>query len=369
MKNTILSLIDRFINYQKNLSGGKLIGFGVTLLTGGAIAKLLVQSNIVGEFHTSYGNITVHLTAGGVEWYAIVIGIILIASGIYLHVKKATTSKLTPLEIQSLPKANTSHLRNYLIENLKGSIGDGHFSDLRGAFISVPHNIDNWCEVITQKLKSVDEFLEQSGRSNPDMKLAVGAIAHAPLLAAIGYYLTNRSNAIFYCWNRDKRSWINTEDYTDSNKHFRIECVNSRVHAQQVGIVLQCSIPINISEFLESTGCETCYLVTLNDIGLGNLFSAHEQQRLCREFRNLYNNTIRPQHPTIKQIDITISAQASFVMRLGAEFNQNHMPERVRVWHFENRKYPWSLSIFPHKKLHPINIEWNTKVIEDISVA
>lgn len=360
MKDTFLSLLDRFINYKKNLSGGKLVGVGATLLTGGTVAKLLVQSDIVGEFHTPYGNITVNLTAGGVEWYAIAMGIILIVSGMYLHLKKATTSKLTPLEIQSLPKADASHLRSHLIENSRGSVGDGHFSDLRGSFIAESLDIDDWREAITEKLRSVREFLEQSGRSNPDMKLAIGAIAHVPLLAAIGYYLTNRTNAIFYCWNRDKRTWINTEDHTDGGKRFHIECVKSSGNSQQVGIILQCSIPVNTEEFLKQTNCEACYLVSLDRVGLGNLFSAHEQQRLCREFREFYNQTIRPQHPQINRLDVTISAQASFVMRLGAEFNQNHMPEEIRVWHFENQKYPWSLSIFPHRRRNPINIEWNT---------
>jgi hypothetical protein len=360
MKDTFLSLLDRFINYKKNLSGGKLVGVGATLLTGGTVAKLLVQSDIVGEFHTPYGNITVNLTAGGIEWYAIAMGVILIVSGIYLHLKKATTSKLTPLEIQSLPKADASHLRSHLIENSRGSVGDGHFSDLRGSFIAESLDIDDWREAITEKLRSVREFLEQSGRSNPDMKLAIGAIAHVPLLAAIGYYLTNRTNAIFYCWNRDKRTWINTEDHTDGGKRFHIECVKSSGNAQQVGIILQCSIPVNTEEFLKQTNCEACYLVSLDRVGLGNLFSAYEQQRLCREFREFYNQTIRPQHPQINRLDVTISAQASFVMRLGAEFNQNHMPEEIRVWHFENQKYPWSLSIFPHRRRNPINIEWNT---------
>lgn len=360
MKDTILSLIDRYINYQKNLSGGKLIGAGIKLLAGGMCLNLLIRATITGSLHTAYGDISASLEAGGLEWYVIAPALALIGSGIVLHFKKATTSKLTPLEIQSLPKADASHLRSHLLENSRGSVGDGHFSDLRGSFIAEPLNIDDWREAITEKLKGVREFLEQSGRSNPDMKLAVGAIAHVPLLAAIGYYLTNRTNAIFYCWNRDKRAWINTEDHTDGGKRFHIECVKSSGNAQQVGIILQCSIPVNTEEFLEQTNCEACYLVSLDRVGLGNLFSAYEQQRLCREFREFYNQTIRPQHPQINRLDVTISAQASFVMRLGAEFNQNHMPEEIRVWHFENQKYPWSLSIFPHKRRNPISIEWNT---------
>lgn len=358
MKDTILSLLDRYLNYQKNVSGGKLIGAGIKLLTGYMFLNLLVRATITGSLHTAYGDISASLEAGGLEWYVIAPSLALIGSGIMLHFKKATTSKVTPLEIQSLPKADVSHLRNHLIENSRGSVGDGHFSDIRSLFNTTPMDVTDWREAITGKLRSIHDFLEQSGRSNPDMKLAIGAIAHVPLLAAIGYYLTNRTGAIFYCWNRDKRAWINTEDHTDTGKRFHIECIKGESNAQQVGIILQCSIPVNTDEFLEQTNCKACYLVSLDKVALGNLFSAHEQQRLCREFRELYNQTIRPQHPKINRLDVTIAAQPSFVMRLGGEFNQNHMPEEIRVWHFENQKYPWSLSIFPHQRRNPIDVEW-----------
>lgn len=360
MKNILLSLIDRFINYQKRLSGGKLIKAGIALLIGPVVLNLLMQFAIEGSFHTAYGNIKTSMEAGGLEWYIIVSALALITAGIILYFKQATTSKITPIEIQSLPKIDVSHLRSHLIESSKGSIGDGHFTDLRDSFNTAPLDIDIWRDDIIEKLRNIRNFLEQSGRSNPDMKLAIGGIGHAPILVATGYYLTNRTNAIFYCWHRDKRAWINTEDQTDTGKSFHIKCIKNKNNARQIGIIIQCSIPINHEEFLKNTTCDVCYLVSLDKIELGSLFSAHEQQRLCREFGELYNQTIRPQHPKIKQLDITISAQASFVMRLGAEFNQNHMPEEVRTWHFENQKYPWFLSLFPHRRRNPINIEWNT---------
>lgn len=362
MKNILLSLIDRFINYKKRVSASQLIGYGVILLTGPMVLDLLLQSSIEGSFQTAFGNIKTSIEAGGLEWYVIVPAILLIFTGIILHFKQATTSNLTPLEIQSLPKADISNLRNHIFKNLRGNIGDGYFLDLRNLFHAPPENIDMWRNNVIEKLKSVRNTLEQSGKSNPDMQLAIGGVGHVPILIAIGFYLTNRINAIFYCWHRDKRLWVNTEDQTDRGNYFHTKCIKNKENSQKIGVILQCSIPINQEEFLNSSNSDTYYLISLNNIGSGNLFSAHEQQRLCREFGEIYNQIIRPQHPKISHLDITISAQASFILRLGAEFNQNHMPEKIKIWHFENQQYPWFLCLYPHQKYNPIDIKLNANI-------
>lgn len=219
----------------------------------------------------------------------------------------------------------------------------------------------NFLPIVVGKLKTFSsEFLRRAQENEPSKPLALGAIAHVPFCFALGFLVSNKLHSNYFCWNRDKKNWVDCRQKLDSGLTSKFSLVNNDqlddFSVKAIGISIEISSTSNPKKFEESLGLDCYVRVSVSEQKIGNIYSDDEQIRLVAEIREYLNKTILKKFPNLEEIHLTVLAQASFVMRLGADFNQNHIP-KVFIHHYSpsvENSYPWGVVLIPGTQ----NIDW-----------
>lgn len=222
--------------------------------------------------------------------------------------------------------------------------------------------------------KFAQENLVKINDFESDHPLAIGALAHVPHCFSLGFLVANRRLVHYYCWNRDskkseKSRWVDCRDQRTRGQSIRgrvnviqSEHVNKPEDVTKIGLSIEMSIPSNPENFLEKIGADVVYQVGLKNQSIGNLFSEKEQVKIISEIRWLINNEILIRYKNLEELHLSITGQASFIMRLGADMNQNHLPKVIKVYHFENQNYPWCFELSPNND----NVQFSVLVNEEV---
>lgn len=207
--------------------------------------------------------------------------------------------------------------------------------------------------VVTQKLEGFSRSFLPKARKEPTKPIALGSIAHVPFCFALGFIVGNKSLTNFFCWNREKREWVDCRDKLDSGLSAEFEITQAKAVANEnvttIGLSIEISFHSDEAVFSAFLGLDRCVKVYVKNQFVGNIFSDEEQARLVSQIRDYVNKSLIKNFPNITELHLTIMAQASFVMRLGSEFNQNHIP-KIFVYHFRPDRencYPWRLELTP----------------------
>lgn len=215
--------------------------------------------------------------------------------------------------------------------------------------------------VIIDQFNSFNNNFLKKSRGDSLKPFALGAIAHVPFCFALGFLIGNRSKNNYYCWNRDKKEWIDCRSRPDLGSSAKFithtSTGTSDTEVRAVGISIEISFKSDEAEFMASNFLDACVKVSVDDQSIGNIFSDVEQTRIVSQIREYINNQLLQKFPNLSELHITVMAQASFIMRLGAEFNQNHMPKNF-IYHYDSNsaeKYPWNLELTPGLE----KIDWN----------
>lgn len=269
----------------------------------------------------------------------------------------AKANRAKSIDLRSLTQANAPKLSLVFRSLIESS---GVHDDL---YLSPKENecLSDWL------LRSVTAFnsfakshllkLNQYENEHP---LALGAQAHIPHCFVLGFLIGNKRLVNYFCWNRDlhkndKSRWIDCRD-----KRMRGQSTNNHINAiisrkidndtdvRKLGLSIEMSIPSNPKNFMMKAGLDAVYQIGLENQTIGNLFSEKDQVNIINEIRLLLNNNIFKKYENLAELHITITAQASFIMRLGADFNQNHFPHTIKIYHFENQRYPWCFHVSPN---------------------
>lgn len=207
--------------------------------------------------------------------------------------------------------------------------------------------------VVTKKLEEFSKNFLPKARKEPMKPIAMGSIAHVPFCFALGFIVGNKSLTNFFCWNREKREWIDCRDKLDSGLSAEFEITQAKAvtneNVKTIGLSVEISFHSDEAVFAKTFQLDRCVKVSVKDQFVGNIFSDDEQTRLVSQVRDYVNQSLLPSFPNTIELHLTIMAQASFVMRLGAELNQNHIP-KIFVYHFnsnQDNSYPWGLELTP----------------------
>lgn len=222
-------------------------------------------------------------------------------------------------------------------------------------------SLTDWLTRSTRALsKFAQEDLVKINDFESEHPLAIGALAHVPHCFALGFLVANRRLVHYYCWNRDskkteKSRWIDCRDQRTRGQSIsgqvnvlQSEHVTKIEDVTKIGLSIELSIPSSPEKFLEQTGVDVVYQIGLKNQSIGNLFSEKEQVKIVCEIRELINNNIFTRYKNVKELHLSITGQASFIMRLAADMNQNHLPKAIKVYHFEKQNYPWYFELSPN---------------------
>ncbi|MDV5393028.1 SAVED domain-containing protein [Shewanella xiamenensis] len=215
---------------------------------------------------------------------------------------------------------------------------------------------------LSRTCKQFDDFasikLANMNKHEPMKPLALGALAHVPQCFVLGFLVGNRRLVNYYCWNRDnerpqKNKWVDTRDSRDRGTRIKKEVAllyKNGINPNNVvrwGLSIEVSFNNDHNNFMTDLNLDAVSKIEVEQKGVGNLFSEVAQVGVVSRIRSYINETMRT-FPQLKEIHITITGQASFLMRLGADFNQNHLPT-IKIYHFDrnNNTYPWCLVLNP----------------------
>ncbi|WP_233979400.1 SAVED domain-containing protein [Pectobacterium versatile] len=222
-------------------------------------------------------------------------------------------------------------------------------------------SLTKWLTRSTEALsKFAQEDLVKINDFESGHPLAMGALAHVPHCFSLGFLVANRRLVHYYCWNRDskkteKSRWIDCRDQRTRGQSIsgqvnviQSEHVTKTEDVTKIGLSIELSIPSSPEKFLEKIGVDVVYQIGLKNQSIGNLFSEKEQVKIVCEIRELINNNILARYKNVKELHLSITGQASFIMRLAADMNQNHLPKAIKVYHFEKQNYPWYFELSPN---------------------
>jgi|GEM_PF-3055516 len=261
------------------------------------------------------------------------------------------------VDLRSLPKASAPNLSKSFPLTIESS---GVHEDL----YLYQYNDENLSDWLLRSTTALSRFSKESlARLNEfenEHPLSIGAIAHVPHCFALGFLIANRRQVNYYCWNRDQKKenksrWIDCRDKRTRGQSIKkninviqADSINTPLDVRKLGLSIELSIPSNPENFLNLVGLDAVCQIGLPNQYIGNLFSEKEQVKIISEIRWLLNNELLKNFCNLEELHLTITAQASFIMRFGADLNQNHMPRIIKVHHFDRSIYPWCFILSPN---------------------
>ena len=238
-------------------------------------------------------------------------------------------------------------IRNYLPKKLK-RIRPHPFSIIHkgshqtDSLDELKYQLDNICR-LPQFIKDCGETL-----NNAKKNILYGGVAPVPMVATAGHIISNMQDVHIGDWDREKRKWHFNNEFDDGEELNFEEIDNKGFQTKRVALAISLSIPIRLNMIEEEFGKNALYKVTYESgkHEYDNACSSTKQARLVKNILEFINNVVIPNYSNLEQLDIFITAQASFVFRLGSVFNQAHLPKIV-FHHFnpnnEAKKHPWGV--------------------------
>ncbi|MEZ8858062.1 SAVED domain-containing protein [Vibrio atlanticus] len=346
-----------YVIFQRRLSGSRyLMSLGIKLFALTAIGSLAFQFS-----NGEYSFVIDTASDSGVEIAAIVgvyVSIAMILVGFFFEVysmlfgESALHNRAKSIDLRSLDGAAAPTL----CASFSSTIEPAGLHDDLFMWKSRNQTLEDWLEGSSVKLqKFYDESLQRLNGFEPNKPLALGAIAHVPHCFMLGYLVGNKRLVNYYCWNRNnekkqKARWIDCRDARSRGQQLESSKIMERLdvldsHVTKLGISVEVSFDNDLKLFFENLELERAISYGVENTSVGNMFSDVEQSNLVKSLRNEINNTLLNKYPHVTEIHLTIMAQASLIMRIGAEFNQNHFNQQIHIHHFDGVGYPWSLHI------------------------
>jgi hypothetical protein len=200
------------------------------------------------------------------------------------------------------------------------------------------------------KIERIPDAIKDSASSlnNSKKHIVYSGVAPVPMIAAAGHAISNMQNVYVADWNRQKRKWHFSTDL-DDGATITIETVIFSNSESSVNIIISLSLPIDVNKVLINFKKSNYYHINWEDKNpsYDRLSSTEKQERIVGEILTFINGVILPTNPHIKEVNIFVAAQASFVFRLGAALNQGHLP-KTTFYHFnpDNPKslHPWGVA-------------------------
>ena len=360
--------IDQFLDFcyviiQRRLSGARcLMGAGLKLFAASGIGSLALQlshgdySFVIDTASDSRGEVILMIGA----YFGLLIFLVGVCLEIYALCSgdAAVENRSKSIDLRSLDGAAAPTL----CSSFKSTIEPGGIHDDLFLCKGRTQTISDWLEDTRTKLEYFhDKSLQKLNGFEPNKPLALGAIAHVPHCFILGYLIGNKRLVNYYCWNRNseknkKARWIDCRDVRTRGQQFECSEVleNQMVNDVQVsslGISVEISFVNDLDYFLQSLSLDRAITFSVDDKYVGNMFSDVEQSKFVESLRNKLNNTLLKKYPNLTEIHITSMAQSSLIMRIGAEFNQNHLNKDIYIHHYDGANYPWALKINQNKDI------------------
>ncbi len=200
------------------------------------------------------------------------------------------------------------------------------------------------------KISRLSEAIEESGSSlnNGKKHIVYSGVAPVPMIASVGHLMSNMQSVTIADWDRSGKKWHFNSAMDDGEK-VTITAYKKEGSPSNINLVVALSLPISIPAIENDFPNNEIVKITFEDetYGYDKLNSSDKQERLVSKIIEFINNDLLSGPYRVKQINVFIAAQASFVFRFGAALNQGHFP-LVVFHHFDpdstKRLHPWGVA-------------------------
>jgi hypothetical protein len=344
----VINIIVSFLRwYVDGLRQPSLNAIARMILAWSLTALTAISADI--KIETQWGSLSLASGNSGTIFFIflVIVALLTLAYSEYRDRKVAEDSQLIKIRHMGLINHSIDDVENYFPTALK-RIKPQPFNIEFGN----SHKTKNLSELKDQlsRICRLSEAIEESGSSlnNGKKHIVYSGVAPVPMVASVGHLMSNMQSVTIADWDRSGKKWhFNSE--MDDGEGVTISPCKTKTLSSSVNLVIALSLPISIPAIENDFPNNEIVKVTFADeiYGYDRLNSSEKQERVVKVIIEFINNNLLPANRGLKQMNIFVAAQASFVFRLGAALNQGHFP-RVVFHHFDpdstDRVHPWGVA-------------------------
>lgn len=177
-----------------------------------------------------------------------------------------------------------------------------------------------------------------------------GGIAAVPMVVLAGFEWGNQNKIHIRDYDRSSGVWHDNEEPDNGILLQSTQLPKTPQSDTEAGLCLEFSIPMDRPDMNVKFPNLPMFSMNFSNgkVGLDQLCSEHKQQRLIKEVVD-YMNTLLKRFPHLEVLHLFITAQSSFVFRVGQALHQSHIPD-VRIHHYDRSqplgsRHTWCLQI------------------------
>jgi len=268
---------------------------------------------------------------------------LMICSTILYRDEKRLSNKRTCLAIEhlSFPSSTPGLMLESIPNDLK------RYNRLHMPIHTTTNATTEHFDLIKDELRQADKRVLQGDADN--WFPVYGAIAHVPMVAYAGHQWGNRRPVTVMDFKRETNEWHTNDSLDDGGQ---LQFTNLPMPGQKTQEISLCvELSIKLDDFAmenDFTGIPRYYVNYTNKVlGIDLLSSTEKQERFIISIGNYLNDLIK-RHNHINIINIFVTAQSSFVFRLGKMLQQPHFPDTLIHQYDRNgivTKHPWSVRL------------------------
>lgn len=177
-----------------------------------------------------------------------------------------------------------------------------------------------------------------------------GGIAAVPMVVLAGFVWGNQKTIHIRDYDRSSGGWHDNDEPDNGILLQSTRLPETPQSDTEAGLCLEFSILMDRQDMNVKFPNVPMFSMNFSNgkASLDQLCSEHKQQRLIKEVVD-YMNTLIKCFPHLEVLHLFITAQSSFVFRVGQALHQNHIPS-VRIHHYDRSKplgsrHTWCLQI------------------------
>jgi hypothetical protein len=277
---------------------------------------------------------------------AIVAGFLLIGFGMYIGgvaVKINSRKRILPIEHLGLPNLE----RRGFIKNLPkeyASMNRDEVVLVDGRDISPEEQLNR----IQYRIADLTDKIAKGGDPNDYIPM-YGGLAQVPMVACAGFLWGNKTPIHVRDYDRQKDAW-HDNDQPDDDAQLELQSIPAiNLEDKEFGVCLEFSIKMDRHAMARDFPGLPLYFLRYSDrlAGYDKISSADKQARFAHQISQYLNDLIRA-HKKVDRVHLFVTAQNSFVFRLGQQLNQLHMPT-FQIHYYDARVdppgHPWSIKV------------------------
>jgi hypothetical protein len=177
-----------------------------------------------------------------------------------------------------------------------------------------------------------------------------GGIAAVPMVVLAGVEWGNQNRIHIRDYDRSSRVWHDNEEPDDGILLQPTQLPKTPQSDTEAGLCLEFSILMDRQDMNVKFPYVPMFSMNFSNgkVGLDQLCSEHKQQRAIKEVVDYMNKLIK-RFPHLEVLHLFITAQSSFVFRVGQALHQSHIP-CARIHHYDRSqplgsRHTWCVQI------------------------